>query len=144
MSESEIRNCLWMTVGTCIFYLNNNNYFLIVDYYFRYFPIVKLEYMLASSVITHIKSYFARHDILSKVRSVSSEFRQFSVSSIWNTLWLFSLTSFRDVGSILSSFVYNKCFLFRMNNFIMCPSGVSMTYECRAHPVVGGFRVAKS
>lgn len=63
MSESEIRNCLWMTVGTCIFYLNNNNYFLIVDYYFRYFPIVKLEYILASSVITHIKSYLARHSI---------------------------------------------------------------------------------
>ncbi|CAC5417870.1 unnamed protein product [Mytilus coruscus] len=86
MAESETPELLWMTVGTDIFYWNNNNYLIIVDYYSRYFEIAKLENIRASCVITHIKSVFARHGIPSKVRSdsgsqyVSAEFRQFAES----------------------------------------------------------------
>ncbi|CAC5373081.1 unnamed protein product [Mytilus coruscus] len=83
MTESETPKLPWMTVGTDIFYWNNNNYLLIVDYYSRYFEIAKLENI---RVITHMKSVFARHGIPSKVQSfsglqyVSAEFRQFAES----------------------------------------------------------------
>lgn len=42
MAESETPELPWMTVGTDIFYWNNNNYLIIVDYYSRYFEIAKL------------------------------------------------------------------------------------------------------
>ncbi|CAC5393321.1 unnamed protein product [Mytilus coruscus] len=86
MAESETPELPWMTVGTDIFYWNNNNYLIIVDYYSRYFEIAKLENIRAPCVITHMKSVFARHGIPSKVRSdsgsqyVSAEFRQFAES----------------------------------------------------------------
>ncbi|CAC5382924.1 unnamed protein product [Mytilus coruscus] len=43
MAESETPELPWMTVGIDIFYWNNNNYLIIVDYYSRYFEIARLE-----------------------------------------------------------------------------------------------------
>ncbi|VDI83091.1 Hypothetical predicted protein [Mytilus galloprovincialis] len=109
MSESECPDLPWMTVGTDIFYWNNNNYLIIVDYYSRYFEIAKLENIRASCVITHMKSVFARHGIPTKVRSdsgsqyVSAEFRQFAES--WGFTHTVSSPHYQQSNGLAERFV---------------------------------------
>lgn len=109
MAESETPELPWMTVGTDIFYWNNNNYLIIVDYYSRYFEIAKLENIRASCVITHMKSVFARHGIPSKVRSdsgsqyVSAEFRQFAES--WGFTHTVSSPHYQQSNGLAERFV---------------------------------------
>ncbi|CAC5362482.1 unnamed protein product [Mytilus coruscus] len=109
MAESETPELPWMTVGTDIFYWNNNNYLIIVDYYSSYFEIAKLENIRASCVITHMKSVFARHGIPSKVRSdsgsqyVSDEFRQFAES--WGFTHTVSSPHYQQSNGLAERFV---------------------------------------
>lgn len=46
-----------------MFTLDNSDYLLIVDYYLRYFEVVKLPNTKSATVVTHMKSIFARHGI---------------------------------------------------------------------------------
>ncbi|CAC5373550.1 unnamed protein product [Mytilus coruscus] len=109
MIESETPELPWMTVGTDIFYWNNNNSLIIVDYYSRYFEIAKLENIRASCVITHMQSVFARHGIPSKVRCdsgsqyVSAEFRQFTES--WGFTHTVSSPHYQQSNGLVERFV---------------------------------------
>jgi transposase InsO family protein len=78
----------WDTVATDLFYWNNSNYLLVVDYFSRYFEIAKLPDIKSSTVVTYMKSIFARHGIPREVKSyngpqyTSQEFGKFSKE--WN------------------------------------------------------------
>ncbi len=78
----------WDTVTTDLFYWNNSNYLLVVDYYSRYFEIAKLSDTKSSTVVTYMKSIFARHGIPREVKSDNGpqyalqEFRKFARD--WN------------------------------------------------------------
>ncbi|KAJ0023870.1 hypothetical protein NQD34_003769 [Periophthalmus magnuspinnatus] len=53
----------WQRVGTDLFELRGKTYLLAVDYYSRYVEIALLNKTKSSDVITHLKSFFARHGI---------------------------------------------------------------------------------
>ncbi|CAB4019464.1 sec1 family domain-containing 2 [Paramuricea clavata] len=78
----------WDTVATDLFYWNNSNYLLVVDYFLRYFEIAKLPDIKSSTLVTYMKSIFARHGIPREVKSdngpqyTSQEFGNFSQE--WN------------------------------------------------------------
>jgi hypothetical protein len=59
----------WQVVATDLFQWNNQQYVLVVDYLSCYFEIALLSSMTAISVITHLKSIFAKHGIPEKVIS---------------------------------------------------------------------------
>ena len=84
MIPSTISELPWQVVGTDLFSWNGNNYVLVVDYMSRYFEVARLENMKSSTVISHMKSIFARHGIPLEVRSdnggcyASAEFKNFA------------------------------------------------------------------
>ena len=84
MIPSTISELPWQVVGTDLFSWNGNNYVLVVDYMSRYFEVARLENMKSSTVISHLKSIFARHGIPLAVRSdnggcyESAEFKTFA------------------------------------------------------------------
>ena len=51
----------WQVVGTDIFHRQNKDYLLVVDYYSRYWEVVRLGSMKAEYVITELKKIFSRH-----------------------------------------------------------------------------------
>lgn len=53
----------WNKVGMDLFEINNKKYLIVVDYFSKYPEIVLLNSSNSSSVITHLKSIFARHGI---------------------------------------------------------------------------------
>ena len=59
----------WEVVATDLFMLDNSDYLVIVDYHSRFFEVTKLQDTKIPTVITHIKSIFARHGIPSEVIS---------------------------------------------------------------------------
>ena len=59
----EIPEQSWVKVGTDLFYFNNKNYLLVVDYYSKFFEVCLLADTLSSTIITQLKSIFARHGI---------------------------------------------------------------------------------
>ena len=77
----------WQVIGTDIFHWNNDNFLLVVDYYSRYWEIVKLQSMKSERVIIEMKKIFARLGIPEEVKSdngpqyASKEFQQFA--KIW-------------------------------------------------------------
>ena len=83
----------WQIVGTDIFHWNNNDYLLVVDYYSRFWEVVKLRSMTAENLIIEMKKIFSRHGIPEMVKSdngpqyASKEFRQFA------TNWRFKQTT---------------------------------------------------
>ena len=84
MIPSTISELPWQVVGTDLFSWNGNNYVLVVDYMSRYFEVARLENMKSSTVISHMKSIFARHGIPLEVKSdnggcyASAEFKNFA------------------------------------------------------------------
>ena len=75
----------WSTVGADLFQTENNKHYLvIVDYFSRFFEVVKLTYTTSEAVVEHFKSIFARHGIPDVVRSdngpqfASEYFRKFA------------------------------------------------------------------
>ena len=83
----------WQIVGTDIFHWNNKVYLLVVDYYSRFWEVVKLRSMTAENLIIEMKKIFSRHGIPEMVKSdngpqyASKEFRQFA------TKWRFKQTT---------------------------------------------------
>lgn len=53
----------WKKVGTDLFHCNGKDYVIVVDYYSNFPEIALLTSATANSVITHVKSIFARHGI---------------------------------------------------------------------------------
>ena len=53
----------WFKIATDLFEFKQQNYLLVVDYYFRFIEIAKLESTTATSVINHLKSIFVRFGI---------------------------------------------------------------------------------
>ncbi|XP_046585212.1 uncharacterized protein K02A2.6-like [Haliotis rubra] len=86
MIPTDIPSLPWKMVATDVFHFSGREHLLVVDYYSRYIEIAALTNTKASSVITHMKSIFARHGVPDKVISdngpqyASSEFKQFSRS----------------------------------------------------------------
>ena len=84
MIPSTISELPWQVVGTDLFTWDGNNYVLVVDYMSRFFEVARLENMKSSTVISHMKSIFARHGIPCEVRSdnggcyASAEFKNFA------------------------------------------------------------------
>ena len=76
----------WQVVGTDLFELNKNNYLLVVDYFSCYPEVVKVTSTTSVSIISVLKSIFARHGIPEIVRSdngpqySSAEFMSFASS----------------------------------------------------------------
>lgn len=74
----------WQMAATDLFWWNNANYLLIVDYYSNYFEICLLSNTRSTTVIQHTKSIFARHGIPDVVISdngpqySSQEFEEFA------------------------------------------------------------------
>ena len=77
----------WQKVGTDLFHFKNNDYLVIVDYFSNFPEIAWLKSTTSSSIITHMKSIFARHGIPETVISdygpqfASKEFAEFA--STW-------------------------------------------------------------
>ena len=53
----------WQKLGSDLFVWKNSHYLLIIDYFSRYIEIAKLSSKSATSIITHMKSIFARHGV---------------------------------------------------------------------------------
>ena len=76
----------WQVVGTDLFEYQKTNYVVVVDYFSRYPEIVKLTTTTSASVISALKSVFARHGVPEIVKSdngpqySSSEFQSFASS----------------------------------------------------------------
>lgn len=76
----------WQVVGTDLFELNKTSYLLVVDYFSRYPEIVKMSSTTSASIISTLKSVFARHGVPEVVRSdngpqyASTEFAAFASS----------------------------------------------------------------
>ena len=76
----------WELVATDLFTWGKSEYVIIVDYHSRFFEVAKLPDTKSITVITHVKSAFARHGIPSEVISdngpqySSKEFESFAKS----------------------------------------------------------------
>lgn len=84
MLISDLPTAPWKKVGTDLFHYNGKDYLLVIDYYSNYPEIALLTSTTATSVITHVKSFFARHGIPETVISDNGpcynckEWQQFS------------------------------------------------------------------
>ena len=76
----------WQLVGTDLFEMDQRHYLLVVDYFSRFPEVIQLSSTTSTSVITALKTVFARHGIPETVRSdngpqySSREFAQFASS----------------------------------------------------------------
>ena len=74
----------WAKIATDLFSWNNDNYLVIVDYFSRFFEMVKLLSISSKAVITKMKRAFATHGIPQQVISdngtqyTSQEFQSFA------------------------------------------------------------------
>ena len=62
MIPSQLPKRPWEKVATDLFTWDKSEYFIFVDYHSRFFEVAKLPDK-SNTVITHIKSTFARHGI---------------------------------------------------------------------------------
>lgn len=80
----DIPNAPWQKVGTDLFHWNGHDYLLVADYYSKFPEIALLTDIKSKTVISHMKSIFARHGIPQEVVSdngtqyTSEEFKTFS------------------------------------------------------------------
>ena len=61
MVPSQLPSKPWEKVATDLFTWDKSEYLIIVDYHSRFFEVAKLPDTKSNTVITHIKSAFARH-----------------------------------------------------------------------------------
>ena len=59
----EIPDQPWIKIGVDLFNLKNKNYLLVVDYHSKFFEVCLLADTLSSTIVTHMKSIFARQGI---------------------------------------------------------------------------------
>ena len=82
--NSEIPEYPWEHVGTDLLFWEGRNYLVTTDYYSRYIEVDKLDSTSSGSVITKLKSQFARHGIPRILTSdngpqfAADEFRNFA------------------------------------------------------------------
>ena len=57
----------WQQIAIDIFEWEKTQYLLAVDYYSHYIEIARLNHSTSAEIITHVKSWFARHGIPEKV-----------------------------------------------------------------------------
>ena len=77
----------WQKLGADIFSLKNKDYLLIVDYYSKYPEISMLHDKTASSVITSMKSVFARHGVPDEIMADNMPFASKDMTTFakdWN------------------------------------------------------------
>ena len=53
----------WQKVALDLFELQNENYFVLTDYFSKFFEVTKLSTTTSSSIIKHLKPHFARYGI---------------------------------------------------------------------------------
>lgn len=63
MISHQVPDRPWQINSTDLFVWNNDNYFIIVDYYSRYFELEKLNSITSATIINKLKVAFARHGI---------------------------------------------------------------------------------
>ena len=86
MIPTDLPDYPWQKIETDLFFMNGANYLIAVDYFSRYFEIIKLKSTTSSSVIEGLKSFFSRHGIPETVVSdngpqyASREFAEFALS----------------------------------------------------------------
>jgi hypothetical protein len=73
----------WQVVGTDIFHWQDKDYLLVVDYYSRYWEVVRLRSMKAEYVIAELRKIFSRYGIPEKMsyngpQYASREFQEFA------------------------------------------------------------------
>ena len=69
MIPTQFPTLPWQRVGTDLFEYKGMHYLLVIDYFSRYIEIAKLSSTSSNAVITHLKSFFARHGIPQYVMS---------------------------------------------------------------------------
>lgn len=63
MVKADLPTRPWEKVATDLFEYKNKSYLLVVDYYSKFFEVCLLNNIRSETVITHMKSIFARHGI---------------------------------------------------------------------------------
>ena len=63
MIPHEIPDQPWIKIGVDLFNLKSKNYLLVVDYHSKFFEVCLLADTLSSTIVTHMKSIFARQGI---------------------------------------------------------------------------------
>ena len=87
----EVPDGPWETLGVDIFYYQGSEFLLIIDYFSKYVEVAKLRDMSSSSVISVLKSQFARHGVPYVMYSDpgtqlnSAEMSKFAAD--WNFTW---------------------------------------------------------
>ena len=61
----------WQRVGTDLFEYKGTQYVLVIDYFSCYIEIAKLSSTSSDAIITHLKSMFARHGMLSQTMALN-------------------------------------------------------------------------
>ncbi len=69
MLPTDLPTRPWSTVGADLFQRDNKQYLVLVDYFSRYFEIVKLTLTTSEAVIEHCKLIFPHHGIPEVVHS---------------------------------------------------------------------------
>lgn len=106
----------WETIGMDLFEFQNSHWLLVIDYFSKYVEVAKLENMLGSTIVSKLKSVFARFGIPKKAISdngthfANRDMRNFATS--WNFEHVTSSPNYpksngmveRNVGTLKSMF----------------------------------------
>ena len=87
-----VPHCPWQKLGADIFSLRNKDYLLIVHYYSKYPEISMLHDKTASSVITNMKSVFARHGVPDQIMADNMPFASKDITT-FSKDWNFNIIS---------------------------------------------------
>lgn len=63
MLIADLPTAPWQKVGTDLFHLQGKDYLLVIDYFSNCPEVAQLSSTSAQAVISHMKSFFARHGI---------------------------------------------------------------------------------
>lgn len=84
----EVPNGPWEQLGIDLFEFKNCHWLLVIDYYSKYVEVAKLENMLGATIVSKLKSIFARFGIPKKINSdngthfVNQDMKKFATE--WN------------------------------------------------------------
>ena len=82
----------------CVLDSTSGDYFVIVDYFFKYPEVVPLSVKTAQSVVVQCKNVFARRGIPMKIISDNMPFRSNEFANFLNTWGIKSTTSSTEYG----------------------------------------------
>ena len=94
---------MWHTLGSDIFYWNNANYLVVVDYYSKFPVVKKLSNIQSSAVVAQLKSVFEEHGIPSKL--VTDNGSQYSSAAFQEFSRNTDLSMFHQARSVPSPMV---------------------------------------